>query len=153
MTAAPPDKARRIYLLRSLLAPLVSYRWTKLIQGVHHDLGAPAPVERILSKVVRSYLRRGLRPRARLSILRGHYDWVRATFSDETLRKIASNEPIEIAAIEARKNSRYRVDLAWSLVAFVLVHVFMVLVSGVWNHLRSLVTGRYAIREARGAAD
>nr|WP_294557225.1 cytochrome b/b6 domain-containing protein [uncultured Rhodopila sp.] len=43
--------------------------------------------------------------------------------------------------------------LAWSLVAFVLVHVFMVLVSGVWNNLRSMVTGRYAIREARGAAD
>jgi thiosulfate reductase cytochrome b subunit len=39
--------------------------------------------------------------------------------------------------------------LAWSLVAFVLVHVFMVLVSGVWNNLRSMVTGRYAIQEAR----
>ena len=117
MTAAPHDKARRIYLLRSLLAPLVSYRWTKLIQGFHRDLGALEPVERILSKVVRSYLKRGLRPSARLSILRGHYDWVRATFSDGTLRKIASNEPIEIAAIEARKNSRYRVYLACSMVA------------------------------------
>jgi thiosulfate reductase cytochrome b subunit len=43
--------------------------------------------------------------------------------------------------------------LAWSLVAFVLVHVFMVLVSGVRNNLRSMVTGRYAIGESRDAAE
>jgi thiosulfate reductase cytochrome b subunit len=42
--------------------------------------------------------------------------------------------------------------LAWSLVAFVLVHIFMVLVSGVWNNLRSMVTGRYAIEESTDAA-
>jgi thiosulfate reductase cytochrome b subunit len=34
---------------------------------------------------------------------------------------------------------------AWLLVAFVLVHVFEVIVSGPWNHLRSMVTGRFAI--------
>jgi len=31
------------------------------------------------------------------------------------------------------------------LVAFVVVHLVMVLVSGVWNNLRSMVTGQYAI--------
>jgi thiosulfate reductase cytochrome b subunit len=36
------------------------------------------------------------------------------------------------------------------LVAFVVVHLVMVLVSGVWNNLRSMVTGRYAIDD--GAA-
>ena len=35
--------------------------------------------------------------------------------------------------------------VAWLLVAFVVIHVFEVLVSGVWNHLRSMVTGRYRI--------
>jgi thiosulfate reductase cytochrome b subunit len=34
------------------------------------------------------------------------------------------------------------------LVAFVVVHVVMVLVSGVWNNLRSMITGRYAIEHA-----
>jgi len=34
---------------------------------------------------------------------------------------------------------------AWLLVAFVLVHVFEVIVSGFWNHLRSMITGRYRI--------
>jgi thiosulfate reductase cytochrome b subunit len=38
---------------------------------------------------------------------------------------------------------------AWTLVAFVLVHLIMVLISGVWNNLRSMVTGRYVIEEAR----
>ena len=37
------------------------------------------------------------------------------------------------------------------LVAFTIVHVVMVLVSGVWNNIRSMVTGRYAI-DRTGAA-
>jgi thiosulfate reductase cytochrome b subunit len=35
---------------------------------------------------------------------------------------------------------------AWALVAFVLVHVFEVVISGVWNNLRSMITGRYRVR-------
>jgi len=42
--------------------------------------------------------------------------------------------------------------VAFALLAFVLIHVFMVLVSGVWNNIRSMLTGRYVIREA-GEAD
>ena len=34
------------------------------------------------------------------------------------------------------------------VVLFVLVHLAMVLLSGVWNNLRSMITGRYAIRES-----
>lgn len=35
---------------------------------------------------------------------------------------------------------------AWLLVGFVLVHVFEVIVSGPWNHMRSMVTGWYRVR-------
>jgi thiosulfate reductase cytochrome b subunit len=35
--------------------------------------------------------------------------------------------------------------VAFLLLAFVLVHVFEVLVSGLWNHLRSMITGYYEI--------
>jgi thiosulfate reductase cytochrome b subunit len=35
--------------------------------------------------------------------------------------------------------------VAWTLVLFVLVHVFEVLISGVWNNLRSMITGRYRV--------
>ncbi|WP_018902587.1 cytochrome b/b6 domain-containing protein [Rhizobium sp. 2MFCol3.1] len=34
---------------------------------------------------------------------------------------------------------------AWSLVLFVIAHVAMVILSGLWNNMRSMVTGRYAI--------
>lgn len=34
---------------------------------------------------------------------------------------------------------------AWALVAFVLVHVFEVIITGVYNNLRSMITGRYVI--------
>jgi thiosulfate reductase cytochrome b subunit len=34
-------------------------------------------------------------------------------------------------------------------VIFVVVHIFMVLVSGVWNNLRSMITGRYEIAPAK----
>lgn len=39
---------------------------------------------------------------------------------------------------------------ATGIVLFVLVHVFMVLVSGVWNNLRSMITGRYEIETEGG---
>jgi len=35
--------------------------------------------------------------------------------------------------------------VAWLLVAFVLVHVFQVIVTGLWNNLRSMITGRYRV--------
>jgi thiosulfate reductase cytochrome b subunit len=43
--------------------------------------------------------------------------------------------------------------IAWGIVLFVLVHVFEVLISGFWNNLRSMITGRYEVRpkQARNA--
>ena len=35
--------------------------------------------------------------------------------------------------------------VAWLLVAFVLIHVFQVIITGLWNNLRSMITGRYRI--------
>lgn len=37
--------------------------------------------------------------------------------------------------------------VAWALVAFVFIHVFEVIVSGFWNNLRSMLTGRYRIAD------
>ena len=37
--------------------------------------------------------------------------------------------------------------VAWLLVGFVVIHVFEVVVSGLWNHLRSMITGHYRITE------
>lgn len=38
---------------------------------------------------------------------------------------------------------------AWLIVAFALVHVFEVIVTGFWNNVRSMITGRYRIPEVR----
>jgi len=35
---------------------------------------------------------------------------------------------------------------AWTLVAFVVIHVFEVIISGLWNNLRSMITGAYRVR-------
>jgi len=35
--------------------------------------------------------------------------------------------------------------VAWLLVAFVVIHVFQVIITGLWNNLRSMITGRYRI--------
>ena len=39
--------------------------------------------------------------------------------------------------------------IAWLIVLFVLVHVFEVIMSGFWNNLRSMITGRYDVRTDR----
>ena len=35
--------------------------------------------------------------------------------------------------------------VAWLLLAFVFIHVFEVIITGVWNNLRSMITGQYKI--------
>ncbi|HEY7641078.1 MAG TPA: cytochrome b/b6 domain-containing protein [Steroidobacteraceae bacterium] len=39
---------------------------------------------------------------------------------------------------------------AWLLVLFAAIHVFEVIVTGFWNNLRSMITGRYRIPRAEG---
>ena len=41
--------------------------------------------------------------------------------------------------------------VAWVLVGFVFIHVFEVIVSGFWNNLRSMLTGRYRIEGTEDA--
>jgi thiosulfate reductase cytochrome b subunit len=43
--------------------------------------------------------------------------------------------------------------IAWLLVSFMIVHVFMVLVSGVFNNMRSMVTGWYWLQPDRPPSD
>jgi thiosulfate reductase cytochrome b subunit len=35
--------------------------------------------------------------------------------------------------------------VAWLLVAFVVIHVFQVIVTGLWNNVRSMITGHYRV--------
>ena len=42
--------------------------------------------------------------------------------------------------------------VAWLLVLFVLIHVFEVVISGFWNHMRSMITGRFRIEQGASHA-
>lgn len=41
---------------------------------------------------------------------------------------------------------------AFSFVVFFIIHIVMVLLSGTWNNIRSMITGRYAIEQESGGA-
>jgi thiosulfate reductase cytochrome b subunit len=40
--------------------------------------------------------------------------------------------------------------VAWLLFGFVAIHVFEVIVTGLWNNLRSMITGRYRVPQEAG---
>jgi thiosulfate reductase cytochrome b subunit len=62
--------------------------------------------------------------------------------------------PVLLHAFDGRQSARtIHFVIAFALLAFVLIHVFMVLVSGVWNNMRSMITGRYAIERQQRAED
>ncbi len=59
--------------------------------------------------------------------------------------------PALLTFFDGRQSARtIHFIVAFSLVAFTLIHVFMVVVTGLWNNLRSMLTGRYAIKHASG---
>ncbi|WP_114240597.1 cytochrome b/b6 domain-containing protein [Dyella sp. C9] len=58
-----------------------------------------------------------------------------------------------VEAVGGRQSARtIHFIIAWAFVAFVLIHVFEVLISGVFNQLRGMITGYYAIDAAPAGA-
>ncbi len=98
-----------------------------------HPTGAAAARYNILQKLAYLTVIFGLLP---LMILTG---WAMSPRLDSLL-------PGWVDVLGGRQSARtLHFVVAWSLVLFVLVHVFEVLISGVWNNLRSMITGRYVI--------
>jgi thiosulfate reductase cytochrome b subunit len=57
--------------------------------------------------------------------------------------------PLLIDMFGGRQSARTIHFVSASLIViFVVVHVVMVLISGVWNNLRAMITGRYTIEPA-----
>jgi uncharacterized protein VirK/YbjX len=112
--ALQPDKALRLYLLRSLLSPVVSTRWARFIRAYHDAFDAGPPPPRVLLKPVRSYIHYRLGPAGRFHVLCEHYRLFRRLFSDECVRRVCAGESIVIAEIAGRKGSVYRLAIAAS---------------------------------------
>ena len=63
--------------------------------------------------------------------------------------RIDAGFPILLHLFDGRQSARTIHFLcAFAFLAFVAIHLFMVLISGVWNNIRSMITGRYDIGEA-----
>ena len=57
--------------------------------------------------------------------------------------------PVLLDIFGGRQSARTIHFISASLiVTFVVVHIVMVLITGVWNNLRSMITGRYVIEPA-----
>lgn len=66
--------------------------------------------------------------------------------------RLDASFPILLDVFGGRQSARsIHFLLAAALLTFVIIHVIMVLISGVWNNLRSMITGRYDIDEGGGA--
>lgn len=104
----------RLFLLRSLLSPVASARWARFIRRYYRAFEAGPPPARVLAKPVRSYVHVGLRPAARVEVLRGHYRLFRQLFAAECVGRVCAGEPIVVAELEARKGAVYRLAVASS---------------------------------------
>ena len=63
--------------------------------------------------------------------------------------RIDAGFPILLHLFDGRQSARTVHFLcAFAFLAFVVIHLLMVLISGVWSNLRSMITGRYDIGEA-----
>jgi uncharacterized protein VirK/YbjX len=112
-----PDKAHRLYLLRSLLAPTVSARWSRFIREFHRDAGAVDPVARVLAKPLRNYVHRAFWPRRRLDLLIEHYRWFDALFSRDCIRRICSGEALAVVTLQGRRGREYHLFVVASVTA------------------------------------
>lgn len=66
--------------------------------------------------------------------------------------RLDASFPILLDIFGGRQSARsIHFLLAAALLAFFIIHVIMVLISGVWNNLRSMITGRYDIDQGGGA--
>ncbi len=111
------DKVVRLYVLRSLLAPRVSARWTDFIRRYYRDAGAGGPPSRVLAKPLRSYLHNRFGPARRLKALIDHYEQIDDIFSRECMRAFCAGKSIPVANFAGRKSTRFTLSIAASVTA------------------------------------
>ena len=104
---------------------------------LRHPTGEAAKNYNVLQKLTYLIVIFGLLP---LLILMG---WAMSPWLDSVM-------PGWVDVVGGRQSARtLHFVVAWMLVAFLLIHVFEVVVSGLWNNLRSMITGRYRIDAAK----
>jgi thiosulfate reductase cytochrome b subunit len=102
---------------------------------LRHPRGAAARRYNILQKLTYLFVIFGLLP---FVILMG---WALSPRLDTVI-------PGWVDLVGGRQSARtLHFIAAWTLVGFVLVHVFEVVITGVFNNMRSMITGRYVVED------
>ena len=141
-----------LYALYALLSRHLSkdlIPWWKDLRGIgrslkdhllfRHPKGEEAAHYNVLQKLTYVLVIFGLGP---LAVLTGFTmsPWLDSVF------------PQLLTVFDGRQAARTIHFLAaFAFILFILIHVFMVIVTGIWNNLRSMITGRYAIKEDKHA--
>ncbi len=100
---------------------------------LRHPRGEAAKRYNVLQKLAYLIVIFGLLP---LLILMG---WAMSPWLDTVI-------PGWVDLVGGRQSARtLHFVAAWLLVAFVAIHLFEVVISGLWNNLRSMITGRYRV--------
>ena len=124
--------------------------WWKDLRGIgrslkdhllfHHPKGEEAAHYNVLQKLAYVVVIFALGP---LAVLTGFTmsPWLNSVF------------PQLLSVFDGRQTARtIHFFVAFGFILFILIHVFMVIVTGIWNNLRSMITGRYAIKEDKHVA-
>ena len=106
------DRGMRRFWLRALLAPAVAWEWSRKAENLYRDHGGDIHRSRVLSKPLHGYLRRRLRPGARLHFLLDHHRAIASLIERDALSTLWRGEALELVILRGRKDSRFRLYLA-----------------------------------------
>ena len=106
------DRGMRRFWLRALLAPGVAWEWSRKAEKLYNDHGGDIHRSRVLSKPLHGYLRRRLRPAARLRFLLDHHRAIASLIEREAISTLWRGEALELVILPGRKDLRFRLYLA-----------------------------------------
>jgi len=111
--AAQGFKKAKFFVAKYLQYFPYSRRWVRFIDGYYaHYTGGVAPVEMVRTKFLRSYYNSKLGPRARLGILKAHYQFLETHFRDHMVRTLLSGTEIRLASLTGKSGGLYDIGLA-----------------------------------------
>lgn len=103
-------KTERLWLLRSLLAPLTAVRWSGFVDRFYDRYADASPATRVLLRPLRAYGRKGLSAHQRAELLMRHHELMEKTFRHQLMSMIYSRATVELATFEG-KGSKFRIGL------------------------------------------
>ncbi|WP_448146647.1 DUF535 family protein [Labrys miyagiensis] len=110
LTSRRFSQAERIWLLRSLLSPVASMRWSAFIGKIYERHARCAPNTAVLSRPLRNFGRRGLSPGHRVALMCRHHAMMDGIFRPELLSAIYTNTVSDLAVLKS-KGVNFRIGL------------------------------------------